>query len=227
MKTRLLGLACVAAMYLALPIAGRCQQEFVTASQMKEDAAAGWHQTYSAHGRTVDVSIDIDFPPVDAVPVLALRLTNPDVTRAPEPEGWTLSRDRFYFELRTAQSPWDEGWYKQSVELPADQVDWQTPMTPENRYTPQQAYDVLLRHLSPAFSEEILSSLTPVSVLARGHLYQYNRKTRTFGDVLDDSSLYELRLTQQFYSIPTPGSTPCSSRPCPGRRARRPAVWTR
>jgi len=202
MKKCLLRLACAAALYLALPAGGLCQQEFVTASQMQADAASGWHQTYSAHGRTVDVSIDIDFPSVGAVPVLALRCASPDATRAPEPNAWTLSRDRFYFELRKAQSPWDEGWYKQSVELPASQVDWQTPMTPENAIAPGQAYDILMWQLNRAFPEDILDSLTPESVLARGHLYRYNRKTRTFGDVLDDSSLYELRFTQQFHTIP-------------------------
>lgn len=202
MKKHVLGLACVAVLYLALPTGGLCQQEFVTACQMKEDAAAGWHQTYSAYGRTVDVSIDIDFPSIDAVPVIRLRGVSPDLTRAPEPEAWTLSQSRFFFELHTAESPWSEGWYKQSIELPAGQVDWQTPMTPENPYTPRQAYDILMRQLSQAFPEEILISLRPETVLARGHLYQYNRKTRAFGDMLDSGSLYELRFTQQFHSIP-------------------------
>jgi len=185
------------------PTVGLCESEYVTAGQMAEDAKAGWHQTYSAYGRTIDVSIDIDFPSVDAVPVIQVRSAAPDLTGVSAPEAWTLENGRFYFALYDqAPSPYNDGWYKASIEMPADQIDWHKPMTEEHQSTPQQAYDMLTAELRQAFPEEILQSLVPTSVMARGHLYQFDKVTQTFGKPLDDSSLYELYFTQQFHGIP-------------------------
>lgn len=185
------------------PTVGLCEPEYVTAGQMAEDVKAGWHQTYSAYGRTIDVSIDIDFPSVDAVPVIQVRGAVPDLTGVSAPEAWTMENGLFIFaRYDQAPSPYNDGWYKASIEMPADQIDWRKPMTEEHSSTPQQAYDMLTAQLRQAFPEEILQSLVPISVMARGHLYQFDKVTQTFGKPLDDSSLYELYFTQQFHDIP-------------------------
>lgn len=185
------------------PAMGLCEPEYVTARQMAEDVKAGWHQTYSAYGRTIDVSIDIDFPSVDAVPVIQVRGAMPDLTGVSAPEAWTLEDGYFIFARYNQDQPQHNGgWYKASIEMPADQIDWNKPMTEEHSSAPQQAYDMLTTQLRQAFPEEILQSLVPTSVMARGHLYQFDKVTQTFGKPLDDSSLYELYFTQQFHDIP-------------------------
>ena len=196
-------LAMVMAVCCLAPAMGLCEPEYVTTSQMVEDVKAGWHQTYSAYGRTIDVSIDIDFPSVDAVPVIQVRGAAPDLTGVSEPEAWTLEDGYFIFVRDHQDQPQHNGgWYKASIEMPADQIDWDKPMTEEHPSTPRQAYDMITAQLRQAFPEEVLQSLLPTSVMARGHLYQFDRATQTFGEPLDDRSLYELYFTQQFHDIP-------------------------
>ena len=44
-------------------------QEYYTIEQVKEQAAAGWHETYEAYGREIVVDVEAYIPDVDRVPV--------------------------------------------------------------------------------------------------------------------------------------------------------------
>lgn len=60
-----------------------------TVSDIAQQAAFGWHQTYQAHGRTITVNIDIQVPNVETMPVLLARPHMPS-PQIPQNEGNAL-----------------------------------------------------------------------------------------------------------------------------------------
>lgn len=176
------------------------EEAYVSTTEIAQMAKRGWHETYSAHGRTIEVDIAIDFPAVKAVPVRKVREAQPIPVQ--NPERWQVTDAYFLYEKTDGRIFPDNGWYKASVERRADQIDWDAPLTDENRYTPRQAFALFWPELAGAFSKDVLDSLTVTNVLAQGHLYAYNRKTKAFGKALTDDSLYSFSFTQAFDSIP-------------------------
>lgn len=176
------------------------QEAYVPAEEIARRAKSGWHETYSAHGRTIEVDLAIDFPAVRTVPVRKVRKAQP--TPVHNPERWQVEGAYFLYEKTDGRIWPNNGWYRASVERGADQIDWDAPLTGENHYTPRQAFDLFRSELDEAFSADVLDSLTVTSVLAQGHLYAYNRKTKALGEALTDDSLYSFSFTQTFDSIP-------------------------
>ena len=66
MGKRMVMLLCVMLM-VAASVAEA--QEYYTIEQVKEQAAAGWHETYEAYGREIVVDVEAYIPDVDRVPV--------------------------------------------------------------------------------------------------------------------------------------------------------------
>lgn len=200
MKKRWLSLFLAALAGLLTVTGAVAEKAYISTAEIAQMAKSGWHGTYSAHGRTVEVDISIDFPAVQAVPVRKVREAQPSPVQ--NPERWQVADAYFLYEKTDGRMWPSNGWYQASVERRADQIDWDVPLTDENRYTPRQAFDLFWPELAGAFSDEVLDSLTVTDVLAQGHLYAYNRKTKAFGDALTDDSLYSFRFTQAFDSIP-------------------------
>ncbi len=200
MKKRWMSLLSAALAGLLTATGAVAQEAYVPATEIAQMVKGGWHETYSAHGRTIEVDIAIDFPAVQTVPVRKVREAQPSPVQSPE--RWQVADAYFLYEKTDGRMWPSNGWYQASVERRADQIDWDVPLTGENRYTPQQAFDLFWPELSGAFSDDVLDSLTVTNVLAQGHLYAYNRKTKAFGEALTDDSLYSFSFTQTFDSIP-------------------------
>lgn len=197
MKKRWVSLLCAALAVLLTASCAVAQEVYVPAAEIAQMIKNGWHETYSAHGRTIEVDIAIDFPAVQAVPVRKVRKARPSPVH--NPARWQVEGTYFLYEKTDGRMWPSNGWYQASVERRADQIDWDAPVTNENRYAPRQAFDLFWPELTGAFSADVLDSLTVTDVLAQGHLYAYNRKTKSFGEALTDDSF---RFTQAFDSIP-------------------------
>lgn len=86
MKRRLLSLMLVA---LLLPLTGLAKPQFYSVAQVREQAAQGWQQTYTAHGRTIKVDILPQVPKVETFPMLQVgRLPLP--IALPQETGWSI-----------------------------------------------------------------------------------------------------------------------------------------
>lgn len=200
MKKRWVSLLSAALAGLLTATGAIAQEAYVPAAEIAQMAKDGWHKTYSAHGRTIEVDIAIDFPAVRSVPVQKVREAQPSPVQ--NPDRWKVTDAYFLYEKTDGRTWPSHGWYQVSVERRADQIDWDAPLTGENRYTPRQAFELFWPEMAGAFSKDVLDSLTVTDVLARGHLYAYNRKTKAFGEALTDDSLYSFSFTQAFDSIP-------------------------
>ena len=66
-----LWIALLAAALLLQPLAGLAEEQYVSLSTLRMQAAEGWHQTYQSHGREAVANIDIgNMTQADACPVL-------------------------------------------------------------------------------------------------------------------------------------------------------------
>lgn len=139
MKKRWVSLLCAALAVLLTASCAVAQEVYVPAAEIAQMIKNGWHETYSAHGRTIEVDIAIDFPAVQAVPVRKVRKAQP--SQIQNPECWQVEDAYFLYEKTDGRMWPSNGWYQASVERGADQIDWDTPVTNENRYTPRQAFD--------------------------------------------------------------------------------------
>lgn len=88
MKRMKRSLAFLLIMALLLPITGQARQQYYTIAELREQAAQGWQQTYTAHGRSIAVDVSPHVPQVDAVPMSAYKLA--DLQPVPDALGrWT------------------------------------------------------------------------------------------------------------------------------------------
>ena len=62
-------LGLTAGAVLTFAAVGAAAQEFFTISQVREQAAAGWHAVYQAYGREITADVDVSIPDVEQVPV--------------------------------------------------------------------------------------------------------------------------------------------------------------
>lgn len=69
MKRSLIFLLLIA---LLMPLCGQAKQQYYTITEVREQAAHGWQQTYTAHGRTIEVDVPISVPEAQFAPVLRL-----------------------------------------------------------------------------------------------------------------------------------------------------------
>lgn len=70
MKSRQHLISLILCLALLIPATGLAAQH-VTITELREQAAQGWQQTYQAHGRTINVDVQPHVPSVEAFPVLA------------------------------------------------------------------------------------------------------------------------------------------------------------
>ncbi len=83
-------------------------------TKIREQAAGGWHQTYEAHGRTIEVDIPITVPQVDSVPVVICE----DWKRFDE--AWMASQLPNPISINREVSHYTELIYPFPVQTPAD-----------------------------------------------------------------------------------------------------------
>lgn len=61
-------------LFLVICSAAGYTQEYYTIREVREQAAAGWHETYSSFGREIAADVEVDMPHVDALPVDKIEL---------------------------------------------------------------------------------------------------------------------------------------------------------
>ena len=65
-------------------------EEYYTIEQIREQAAAGWRQSYTAHGRDVTVDIDLPTPDVDTMPVVKAEFAKMTPSFTEEETNWVI-----------------------------------------------------------------------------------------------------------------------------------------
>ena len=65
-------------------------EEYYTIREVREQAAGGWHQRYTAHGREVTVDIDVVVPDVDSMPVQRVEFARLTPSFTEEETGWRI-----------------------------------------------------------------------------------------------------------------------------------------
>lgn len=73
-------------MVCLLPLAAAAQERY-TVSDLRRQAASGWHRTYEANGRTITVDIPISVPAVEVLPVLSAVSAHPSEQVPVQPQG--------------------------------------------------------------------------------------------------------------------------------------------
>lgn len=71
MKSRI---TILLALLLALVCIAASAQEYYTLSEIREQAAQGWHETYLAYGREIVADVDVNMPDVDVLPIDKIEL---------------------------------------------------------------------------------------------------------------------------------------------------------
>lgn len=66
MKRNVWGITCAVLMLFSVTAFA---QEYYTIQEVREQAAAGWHETYSAYGREIVADVDVNMPDVDVLPI--------------------------------------------------------------------------------------------------------------------------------------------------------------
>lgn len=153
-SARVLALALLTICMLLTSV-GSAQQHY-TITEVRKQAAAGWHKSYQAHGRTITVDIDIRVPDVDTLPVLRARPLAPS-SLAPETAddgsvqeyeignaliydnlpgffAWIYG-DKAHRRLTDAQAISTSGYAGETVRMGADALDWDTAYAQNNPAT--------------------------------------------------------------------------------------------
>ena len=181
------------AMLLALIMLCVCTaasaQEYYTLPEIREQAAAGWHETYTdKYGRTRQVDIDIEVFGADTAPVL--KLGWPDYMR------YSYVENNPYVSLVKAESNGGERTYVYSSIGEKIELGKNYAVNHGNNLTPQEVFDFLGSILEKqGISKEVFIYDQPA-------LFQVVCSTsKTTGEILADA-LYLVELWPQLYGIP-------------------------
>ena len=154
-----------------LPLSSLAAQH-ITITELREQAAQGWHQTYEAHGRTISVDVQPHVPEVTAFPVLACVVAHQQPQ--PDPLGIYTIDDRQQEgilvldangEEVTGKRGYAQGWVRYS------DFDFDTVPIPANQMTLRESIDLVRATLIRAGLDEAVMYLHhPYSV--EGRFYQ-------------------------------------------------------
>ena len=179
----------LAAVLLAAPAAPARGE---TLSQLRQQAAQGWRQTYTQYGKTVTVDIPVQVPDTDTLPVLraiaAPPLTQPMQTNWPDA---TLFQETGFLRLDShspktvqqisrahLQKP-PGGMDVQPVYWEGTAIDWDTAYAYNNPGTVREACDMLTAVWSDQFPDNPVS-FTPYAMYATGAMRAYDAVSGTF-----------------------------------------------
>lgn len=191
--------------YLLIFTAGS-RAEYVNIADLREEVKDGWRETYQAYGRTVAVNIPVDIPEVEQFPVLRVK-------KAPAVPDELLEGYKSYGNSENHFSackipayikPAHQGaaWFKTTFVLKPGEVDWDHKLTDESPLTAREASGIFRRELTRFFSIAWEDELHLESLWVKGRLYEYFRKTKTFGEPVSELGSYEFAFVQKLKGIP-------------------------
>ena len=180
--------------------------EYVNIGDLREEVKAGWHETYQAYGRTVSVNIPVIVPEVQLFPVLKVR----KVPAVPDEllEGYLSfgNSENGFSAYKTPAyiKPVYQGasWFKTTFVLKPGEIDWDKKLTDECPLTPREAAGIFNRELTRFFGMDWKDGLALESLWVKGRLYEYFRKTKTFGEPVSELGSYEFAFVQKLKGIP-------------------------
>lgn len=195
-------------MMVAITMQAFAERNTVSLSELRTEAANGWHQTYEIDGRSVVVDIPVQVPSVEAIPALETE-TLPLYTDVPDTskmsEGYDTADHKYcnekgFFRVDTPsqaelrafiRSRGDEeyprGYDMQPHIVRFNDLDWDTAYTYNLSATLRDADALMQSTLDTYFSDEKIE-LTPNWIYARAGLRAYDRKAGTFsGEVWEGS----------------------------------------
>lgn len=168
-----------------------------TLSQVREQAQAGWHETYQAYGRTIVADIPIQVPQGEKFPALAAGLM-PALTELPVTDwhGYLSGQDKFFNEAGFFR--WDSpageittaaarrnrkdpvrGMDVKPVIRRFNQLDWDTPYAFNNPATVREADARMKAAWARYFPDEEIA-LIPHWVHAYGEMRSYDSKADVY-----------------------------------------------
>ncbi len=209
-------LCFVMALLLLLPGLGRAQTRRYPIADLPAATSPRWHQTYVAHGRTIEVDEEILIPAVSAAPVLLVekapqapealrRALAEECARAlredPVGEYGFFSSD-FRTTLTRATPPgWGEN---RGCEYDPDTMGWQShalyaydpdaAYAQDNPLTVHEAADIVRRGCAELFPDEALH-LRNVAAYDRNYWKKNHEPIQPKGH-------YHLELAQSFHGLP-------------------------
>lgn len=193
----LLGLCVLSLCILAPASYGEGILPFYSISDLREQAASGWHQTYEAHGRSIVVDISIQVPEVNSFPAL-VAIPMPALEGMPltDENGYNLGSDKFF--NKTGFFRWDtpareitskaaqknqknppRGMDVKPVIRRFNELDWDAAYSFNNPATVRDADQWMKVKWEEYFPGEAIS-LTPHWVHGYGEMRKYDRKTDTY-----------------------------------------------
>lgn len=176
---------------------GAADMGYHTMREIREQAAAGWHETYQAYGRTIEVDIPVKVPDADAFPAL-MAVPMPALDNIPitGEQGYDQGNDRLFheagfFRLDSPSGPVKTGAAKKNRKDPPrgmdvmptvrffNQLEWDTAYAYNNPSTVRDA-DTLMKATWETYFPNEKIVLTPHWVYAYGEMRFYDSKTDTF-----------------------------------------------
>ena len=206
---------------LALPITAAfaapafTAEDYVTLSELREQAASGWQRTYAANGRDIEVKVaSIPMPAADKCPIIHIEPWGEKDAKEGALSHFqspVLEREMindFGLSVRIDdESIWDcEGYHGHVVtpenfqlrygEIPSVQPDKLDLSYPE-------FLERINRHLS-LVSDFVLEDFAPYELWVQGPQYKAKEKNGelVLGDPIARSGNYHLRANQLFHGIP-------------------------
>lgn len=189
-----------------LIFAADSRAEYVNIASLQEEVKDGWHETYQAYGRTVKVNIPVTVPDVSLFPVIRVRKAPavPDKLL----EGYlSFGNSENHFSAYKTPAyikPAYQGasWFKTTFVLAPGEIDWDKKLTDECPLTASEAAGIFGRELTQFFGMAWEDDLALESLWVKGRLYEYFRKTKTFGEPVSELGSYEFAFVQKLMGIP-------------------------
>ncbi len=183
--------------------------------ELKDQTQSGWHQVYTAHGRTIAIDIDIEVPDVDAAPVLkailhppigepqasrfAAQYKAPAGANAGNYEFRNISSiaSNFVFSYNTGAA-YEKGESENNVSTPERDLltfDLDIAYAENNPLTVREAFQIAKDKTAEIWGEGYDLALERVVLLD-----QY--KNRSTGEKLRDKGAYRLYCNQVLHGLP-------------------------
>lgn len=180
--------------------------EYYSVQEIRQQTSIGWHETYEAHGRTIQVDIEVSVPSVDTIPILQIKY--------PEQRNTDFLAQKGYGRVNLP------GWFAGGVEegqygpefnprvsaksskseLPIKDIDWDQAYAEGNRLTLRDADIFMNEKLKLLFGDDAQIEL--YRVILQGRLREYNEKTGEYGEPLRELGSYELHYYPMLRGIP-------------------------
>ena len=171
--------------------------EYVSISELQEEAKAGWHKTYQAYGRTIAVDIPVQVPDADAFPAItAVPMPALDSLPITGDRGYNQGNDKFFNEggFFRRDSPAGEikaeasrknkknpprGMDVTAIARYFNELEWDTAYAYNNPSTLGDA-DALMKSVWAEYFPNEECVLIPHWVYAYREMRRYDSKTDTF-----------------------------------------------